>query len=88
MADLKQIPNLWAESIQQRLIAGTPDILICVNGYFVGLELKAEGGKPTALQQWKLQEIAKAGGMGIVADPSNWHEVRAMLKKLAQEEKR
>lgn len=29
---------------------GVPDILACVNGYFVAIEVKAQNGKPSELQ--------------------------------------
>ena len=48
--------------------AGTPDLLVCWQGRFVGIELKAKGQKPTALQCWKLSAIQKAGGFAFWAD--------------------
>jgi len=43
---------------------GVPDILCSVNGIFLALELKAEGGKATPLQE---QVIAKINLMGGIA---------------------
>ncbi len=45
---------------------GVPDIICCVNGYFLALECKAGKGKPTALQDRELAAITKAGGVAIV----------------------
>lgn len=49
--------------------AGTPDILACVKGVFVGIEVKKpKGGRVSELQKFKLAQIEKAGGIGIVAN--------------------
>lgn len=44
--------------------AGIPDIIACVNGRFVGLEVKLPGRerKLTKLQDHTLQRIAECGG--------------------------
>lgn len=48
--------------------AGIPDILACVEGRFVGIEVKKEsGGKVSALQEFKIKQIESAGGVGIIA---------------------
>lgn len=48
--------------------AGTPDILACVNGRFVGIEVKKpNGGVVSALQKLKIKQIKNAGGVALVA---------------------
>lgn len=48
--------------------SGTPDILACINGRFVGIEVKKEkGGVVSDLQLLKLKQIENAGGVGIIA---------------------
>ena len=37
--------------------AGVPDILACVNGHFIGIDLKAPNGKATDLQLHTLKQI-------------------------------
>ena len=37
--------------------SGVPDLLVCVSGKFVGIECKAGGNKPTALQLHNLNAI-------------------------------
>ena len=53
--------------------SGVPDIVACVNGRFLGVEVKADAKKrgPTALQQKNLNEINKTGGIGVVIDANN-----------------
>ena len=48
--------------------SGQPDFVYCIRGLFVGIEAKAPGGKPTALQSRALERIIRAGGMARVVD--------------------
>jgi len=75
MPKLKKIPDSWWESIQQMTIRGTPDILGCVKGNFVALELKAKKGKPSKLQELKIKKINEAGGVGRIVYPDNFDEI-------------
>jgi len=81
---LEAIPNSWFESIQQKSICGTPDIIGCINGLFVGIELKATDGKLTDLQAYKIEKIVKAGGLGILMTPDNWEETLKALNIIAK----
>lgn len=65
---------------------GTPDILACVNGYFLGIEVKAQNGKPTALQLLKIRNIRDAGGFAYVVYPSGWNKLKAVIDGLLIEE--
>lgn len=68
--------------IQQSSIRGTPDFLLCCNGVFVGLELKATKGVVSKLQRYLGQKITDAQGVYLVASPTNWKKVRLELFKL------
>lgn len=59
--------------------SGTPDLLCCVNGYFVAIECKSSIGKPSDLQKIKLNQILKSGGIGIVASPKNYDDVLQLI---------
>lgn len=48
--------------------AGVPDFLCCVKGYFLAIEAKTKGGKPTALQVKNMEDIKQAGGVSLVVD--------------------
>lgn len=50
---------------------GTPDILVCYCGRFIGIECKAGRGKPTALQIKNLRDIDRAGGLSLVINETN-----------------
>lgn len=83
MDHLKKMENVWFVKIQQMSICGTPDLLICVRGVFVALELKKDDKeKPTKLQQYNLDEIERCGGIAMVASPQNWNYIYYVLRKL------
>ena len=46
--------------------AGIPDIICCVNGFFLAIECEAGKGKTTALQDRELGRIRTAGGAAVV----------------------
>ena len=51
--------------------SGVPDILACYQGRFIGIECKANGNKPTALQQKHLREISMQLGTALIIDETN-----------------
>lgn len=61
---------------------GTPDILACVNGYFLAIEVKAQNGTPSALQLVKIDDIRKAGGFAYVVYPSGWNRLKDIIDGL------
>lgn len=61
---------------------GVPDILACVNGYFVGIETKAQNGKPSELQLYNVRKIREAGGFAMVLYPSAFNEFKEFIINL------
>lgn len=60
--------------------AGIPDILACINGRFVGIEVKRPtGGRVSELQKYHIEQIQKSGGVAFVA--TSVEEVRTYLKQ-------
>jgi hypothetical protein len=57
--------------------SGISDIILCVHGTFVAVELKIEGNKPTALQGQFLKDVVKAGGVAGVA--YNWQHFKDII---------
>lgn len=45
--------------------------MACIGGRFVGIECKANGGKPTKLQVKNLKDIADKNGLAIVVDETS-----------------
>lgn len=49
------------------LTPGCSDLLVCLAGKFIGVEVKRPGNKPTPKQLVFLQRVQRAGGMAITA---------------------
>ena len=65
--------------------SGVPDILACVNGYFVGIEVKAQNGKPSKLQLYNVDKIRESGGFAMILYPSAFHKFKDFVKCLKEE---
>ena len=61
---------------------GVPDIIACYKGLFVGIECKANGGRPTALQRKHLKDIQTAKGFSIIIDEHNIDMLESLLDQL------
>ena len=62
--------------------SGIPDILACVNGYFVAVEVKAEKGTPSELQKYHVAKINAAGGYAVILYPNQYEEFKQLVKCL------
>jgi Holliday junction resolvase len=60
--------------------SGVPDFVVCCKGKFYGIECKANGNKPTALQESNLSQIREAGGVALVIDESNVNNLKELMK--------
>jgi len=60
--------------------SGVPDIVACYQGKFFGIECKAKGNKPTALQLLNLEKITQSGGLALVIDETNAEQVARYLQ--------
>jgi hypothetical protein len=79
---LEAIPQSYWVKIQAGSIIGIPDILGCVNGRLVALELKTEEGKATPMQLYRIGKLSAAGAFTRIVRPSNWKQVLAQLQAL------
>lgn len=59
--------------------SGVPDLLICVNGKFVAVELKATKGKPSMLQLINLEQIKKSGGISMILYPNDFDKFKNLI---------
>jgi len=66
--------------------SGVPDIVCCVGGAFLGIEVKAGKNKPTALQTRELEAIRRCGGVAVVANEENWDMIRPLVRQLSSKE--
>lgn len=65
--------------------SGIPDLLVCCNGFFLGVEIKAPKGKASELQFYNLKMIDEAGGFGILLYPDNFAVFQNMIDCLISE---
>lgn len=83
---LKSLGNCKDFSIQQVALRGVPDKLCCINGFFVAIEIKAEKGKLSKLQEFTLKQVKKANGVAMVVSPANWDQAKELLLKISEYE--
>ena len=70
----------WAGAIYTK--SGVPDIIACVNGYFVAIEVKSNRGKVSKLQEYTLRTIRRSKGYSVVVFPKNWIYIQKQLEEL------
>lgn len=58
---------------------GVPDLLCCVDGRFVAVEIKREGGRATPLQLYTIENIKHAGGVAIVLYPRDFEAFKKLV---------
>ena len=46
---------------------GIADLICCINGFFIAVEVKVDGGLPSRLQINEAKEVKRAGGLSIIA---------------------
>ena len=89
---LQGLDRCWFVKINQVSTRGTPDFLICLDRWFVALELKAnlseveKAKKDRTLQIYTLDLISKAGGVGIMVSPETWETTSRMLLNMSRRE--
>lgn len=67
--------------------AGVPDLLTCIGGRFVAIELKASYGTASDLQLVTLKKIEEAGGISLLMYPQDWDEFTLLVAILQSAEK-
>lgn len=69
--------KIWGGGFQK---SGIPDLLACVNGIFLAVEIKASNGRPSELQKLNISRINRAGGMGVFLYPEGFEQFKELLK--------
>lgn len=59
--------------------AGMPDMHVVVNGISIEVELKAPDGRPSELQIQKLNQIDRAGCIGVVLFPKDFERFKDLV---------
>ena len=60
--------------------SGVPDLVACLKGRFIGIECKANGGVPTALQEKNLTDIMNVGGIAVIVDETGIEDLKRVLE--------
>lgn len=66
--------------------AGIPDLIGCINGKFVAIEVKASNGKLSPLQVRTLNKITSAGGYAVAVYPDQFDELKEKLISISKGE--
>ena len=73
--------KMWGGGMQR---AGIPDLICCVNGHFLAVELKAQNGRVSDLQELNLDLIRGAYGNATVLYPSGFDQFKEDLDSLIE----
>lgn len=65
--------------------AGIPDIICCINGKFIALELKRENGVASELQKRNVRLINEANGIALILYPKDFDEFKKICRGLLDE---
>ena len=69
--------KIWGGGYQK---SGIPDILCCVNGFMVAVEVKASNGRASELQKLNVRRINKSGGVALFLYPEGFEEFKELMK--------
>ena len=69
--------KIWGGGFQK---AGIPDVLACVNGVFLAIEIKASTGRATKLQKLNISRINESGGLGVILYPEGFEAFKTLIK--------
>lgn len=63
--------------------SGVPDILMCLKGVFIAIEVKRDAKhKPTKLQEHELWKIQKSGGWACVIHDDNLLDLEGLMSSI------
>ena len=71
--------KVWGGGFQK---SGIPDIICCINGWFIAVELKSSTGRPTALQEMNIRQINAAGGIGVILYPTGFEKFKQLVREV------
>lgn len=64
--------------------SGVPDLIVCVNGHFVGVEVKSDVGEAFDLQKENIRQIRENGGFAIVIHPDQYQTLIDLIECLLE----
>ena len=73
--------KVWGGGMQK---SGIPDLIICVNGFFISCELKSKTGRPSELQKKNTAAINHSNGIGIILYPDGFDQFQKIILGVLQ----
>ena len=73
----KYLTKIWGGGYQK---SGIPDLILCVNGIFISVELKAPNGRPSELQKLNTSRINQSGGISIILKPDGFEQFKKIME--------
>ena len=73
--------KIWGGGYQK---SGIPDLILCVNGVFISVELKAPNGRPSVLQKMNTARINQSNGIGIILKPDGFEQFKKIMEGVIQ----
>lgn len=64
---------------------GVPDLICCINGRFVAIEVKSETGRLTDLQKANIELIQQSGGIALATWPDDFPHLKKIIKDILNE---
>lgn len=74
--------KIWGGGFQK---SGIPDLIACINGRFVSIELKASNGRPSELQKLNTGRINEACGIGVFLYPNGFEEFKELVNSIIEQ---
>ena len=72
----------WGGSVYVK--RGLPDLHVVVNKINIDVEVKAEDGEPSDLQEKMIEQIKEAGGIALILYPENFEDFKKLIYKLKE----
>lgn len=69
--------KIWGGGFQK---SGIPDLICCVSGMFMAVEVKASTGRPSELQRLNIERIRDSIGIGVFLYPSGFEKFKDDLE--------
>lgn len=69
--------KIWGGGFQK---SGIPDILACVNGVLLAVEVKASTGRPSELQKLNISRINQANGVALFLYPEGFDDFKKIVE--------
>lgn len=67
---------------------GVPDILACVKGHFVGIEVKTDVGRLSEIQKYQADKIIQSGGSWFCVRPCTFENFKKDIEMLLNREEK